>query len=98
METGRGTERGEGAGMGVRKGSGTSSSRLGKLDFQVAWLQEEESGEKTGGRGGRGSHGTESCKYQQRQPRQLWSLHAVQLCGSHQNQHLPSSHPLPQKV
>lgn len=58
METGRDTGREEGEGMGVRKGSGKSPSKLGKLDFQVAWLQEEESGEKTGGKGDRESRGT----------------------------------------
>lgn len=46
MEAGRDTERGEGEGMGMRKGSGKSSSEVATLGFQVAWLREEESGER----------------------------------------------------
>lgn len=60
MEAGRDTERGEGEGMGMRKGSGKSSSEVATLGFQVAWLREEESGERQEKRRGRRSHSTES--------------------------------------
>lgn len=96
MEAGRDTERGEGEGMGMRKGSGKSSSEVATLGFQVAWLREEESGERQEKRRGRGSHSTESHSINRDSPGSCGP--SAQLWGSHQNQHSSSSHPLPHKV